>query len=215
MKVIKVGEWDAARIALFRQGKRAHVAMGLATKQEAHLMRGMMIRAFVSGGRSNGINWPKLQPATIAAKKSRKPLIDSGDMRNSVVVVTVGNDAFVGITSKTRSKDGKSLANIAAVHEFGKTIVQKRGDAIVIIKIPARSFVRSTADRHFKPAIAKQRFLARVAIAMGTGWAKQAPPSGAAMAKSGKAAAKALLPVSLPKPKGPKKQGHDSGGKFI
>ncbi len=216
MNIKKIGEWNMARAAVQRQGMRAHRAMGKATKQEAHLMRGMIVRAFVSGGRSNGVNWPKLQPATIAAKKSSKPLIDSGDLRNSVVVVTDGNDAFVGVTSKSRSSDGKSLANIAAVHEYGKTIVQKRGDSVVIIKIPERSFLRSTVTRHFKPAIAKQRFLARVAIAMGRGWATQAPTTGAAMAKAGKADAKAKLPTSLPKPSKPKKQPQGgSGGKFI
>lgn len=214
MIVQKVGQWNEARAALFKQGMRARKAMATATSQEAHLMRGLIVRAFNTGGRSSGVNWPKLEPATVKAKGSRKPLIDSGDMRNSVVVVKSGNDAWVGITSATRGHDGESMANIAAVHEYGKTIVQKRGDAVVIIKIPERSFLRSTAKFHFNPVIAKQRFLARVAIGMGTGWASQAPLKGAAMAKAGQAAAKAKLPPSTKKPRKPKRA-RSSGGRFI
>lgn len=214
MIVQKVGQWNEARAALFKQGMRARKAMAMATSQEAHLFRGLVIRAFNSGGRSNGVNWPKLQPATAKAKGSRKPLIDSGDLRNSVVVVKDGNDAWVGVTSNTRGHNGENMANIAAVHEYGKTIVQKRGNKVVIIKIPKRSFLHSTAKFHFKPVIAKQRFLARVAIGMGTGWASQAPMKGAAMAKAGKAAAKAKLPTGGGKPKKPQRP-RSSGGRFI
>jgi phage gpG-like protein len=190
MTVQKVGQWAEARAAVTAMGRRMEMAQDRATKQEAQLFRAMIVRAFNSRGATNGKTWAPNAPATKAAKGSSKPLIDSGQLRNSVAVVETGDQIFVGVPSKARRKDGGPLVDIAAVHEYGKIIVQKRGGSVVVIKIPERSFIRSTAAFHFKDGDVKKRYLARVATLMGPGWSSQASASAKAMAMAGKAAAK-------------------------
>ena len=189
MTVGKFGQWDLARAVTHRMGERARLAMRKANKQEAQLFRALVLRAFNSRGRTNGKAWTPLKPATKKRKGSSKPLIDTGDLRNSIAVVDRGSQIFVGVPNLARNKQGEALTSIAAVHEFGKTIAQKRGDSLVVIQIPERSFLRSTADFHFKPSAMKARVLGRIAIAMGHGWASQVPKA-RALAAAGTAASK-------------------------
>lgn len=53
----------------------------------------------------------------------RKPLLVSGDLRNSVTLVRNGGDFFVGVLRKAGRKGGglDSLANLAEIHEEGRT----------------------------------------------------------------------------------------------
>lgn len=183
MTVKKIGDWNAARAAVAGMGARFKAASERANKQEAQLFRSLVVRAFNSRGATNGKPWPKLQRATIRAKGSSKPLIDSGQLRNSIAVIDDGDNVFVGIESKKQRSGGGPLVDIAAVHEFGKVIAQQRGGNVVLIKIPQRSFLQSTFDAHFTPEKVRPRILARTAIAMGNGWAVQAPASAAKMAR--------------------------------
>lgn len=183
MTISKVGDWGAARAAVSGMGERMLRATQRATMQEAQLFRSLAVRAFNTGGRSNGEAWARNQPGTIRAKGSSKPLIDSGQLRNSVAVVKIGQGVFVGVPSNTRREGGGPLVSIAEVHEYGKVIAQQRGGSIVLIKIPARSFIGSTASKHFSPRDVSARYFARVAIGMGAGWTTQAPPSARALAK--------------------------------
>lgn len=215
MSIAKFGQWDQARRAVVGMSTRASAAMNAANKQEAHLFRALVVRAFNTRGKSNGTAWPKIAESTRKKKGSTKPLVDRGDLRNSVVVVVQGDEAFVGVTSKTRNKKGELMANIAAVHEGGKTIVQKRGDKLTVIKIPKRSFLEATAKQHFKPGVVKQRFLARVAVNMGHGWAGQAPAKASAMAKKGIAEAKGKIPKKTAKKPRTQKRLRGAKGRFI
>lgn len=211
MSIGKFGQWDAARMAVESMGLRASRAMNSANGAEAHMFRALVVRAFNSRGKSNGTAWPKLQKSTIKRKGSSKPLVDHGDLRNSIVVVDKGHEAFVGVLSSKRGRTGKPLVKVGDTHENGKVIVQKRGDKAVVIKIPKRSFLKATADKHFKPSVVKTRFLARVAIAMGNGWAVQAPAKAATLAKAGIAEAKTKVPVKRPRKRARKRS---AGGRF-
>ena len=97
------------------------------------------IKKTITSGRPD---WKKLKPATIKHKKSSKPLMDTGAMRNAVThKVEPKNDrVLVGIfrASAEVGADikGEEAVNVAAVHEWGSP---KRG-------IPKRSFIRSTFD---------------------------------------------------------------------
>lgn len=185
---MKVGEWAKARAAVAGMATRMSSATDKATRQEAQLFRKMVLRAFNSRGKSNGKAWAKLKPATIRRKGSSKPLIDTAQLRNSVSVIEKGNTIFVGVSSKVR-RNGRPLANIAAVHEYGKVIAQQRGGKVVLIKIPQRSFIQSTADFHFKPSDVSKRYAQRVALLMGPGWGGGVATA-STLAKAGKAAAK-------------------------
>lgn len=191
MTIQKTGDWPEARVAVARMGARMVKASEKATKQEAQLFRAMVVRAFNSRGKSNGVAWKPIKPATKKRKRSSKPLIDSGQLRNSVQIVERGDSVFVGVPSFARRKDGGPLVSIAAVHEYGKKIAITYPFAgIVIIDIPERSFIRSTAKFHFKPNDTRTRYFARIGVIMGPGWAMQVPPSARALAAKGKAAAK-------------------------
>lgn len=48
-----------------------------------------------------------------------KALIARADLRNAVAVVPGGDEVFVGVPRKAQGKDGKSLVDVAAIHEFG------------------------------------------------------------------------------------------------
>lgn len=180
IKTRKVGHWKALDYNMVQLATRVRVAQHIAVQQEAQMFRGKVIRAFTTSGRSNGKKWPKNSPSTIAQKGSSKPLIDTGDLRNSIVAIPAGrNRAFVGVSSKKRTKDGERLVDIAEVHEFGRTIAirvtqkmfnyvmaqlsqnggkrrkgtgQFKPGSVLIIKIPERSFLRATADAHFTAA---------------------------------------------------------------
>jgi len=188
---MKTGDWALARAATDRMGARMVAATQKATLQEAQMYRALVVRAFNSRGKSNGKAWQPLQPATVKAKGSSKPLIDTGQLRNSVQVINAGGVIFVGVPSKVRSTTGGPLVSIAAVHEYGKIIAQRRGDKIVLIKIPARSFLTATYDKHFQPADVRKRYFSRVALAMGGAWAVAAPATARQLAAVGIAEAKA------------------------
>jgi hypothetical protein len=95
-----------------------------------------------------------------------QPLIQSGDLVGSIRAVHKGDTSFIGILRTAKTKDGKSLFNIARAHEYGagpkavrmspkqraflammfKRIgtlkVGKGGGGVLTIRIPARPFVR-------------------------------------------------------------------------
>jgi hypothetical protein len=161
------------------------------------------IREQAPGGKA----FRPLAPGTLKMRELRrfrgtKALIVRGDLRNSITVRRVSAGAsFVGVLKSARAKDGRSLANVAEVHEFGSNPIviritpkmrallhlmnRERGrdsrgrftrtrsqygqasKGFVIIRIPARPFIRPVAEKHFKPADVRQRFLARVGLNMG------------------------------------------------
>jgi hypothetical protein len=170
---------------------RAFKAIRKANQQEAQLFRKLTVRAFTTRGKSNGITWPKLAQSTIDKKKSTKPLIDKGELKNSITIVDSGETIFVGVPNGKRHSDrSKPMTQIGFVHEYGMLIAQQRGRRVVMIRIPERSFLRSTANFHFKPADSGRRMESRVAIAMGTGWRVQAPAKMSELAKAGVKVAK-------------------------
>lgn len=206
----QTGEWTKMRAAMRRiDAKSLRLAEGAAVYQEAHLFRKKIIECFNSSGRSNGIQWEPNKPSVLANKRSSKPLIDTADLKNSVQVVGRNQySAEVGIPNKARNRDGVRMTRIAEVHEFGKVIVmevtlpmfryvmammselggpagagtgQFRPGAVIVINIPARSFIQSTVDAHFDPLIVRARFIRRVGLMLGGTWAALAAGGGASL----------------------------------
>lgn len=195
----KTGQWALARAATRNMAARAKHAERVATLQEAHMFRAKVIEAFDTSGASNGQPWEPNKESVAALKKSSKPLIDRGDLRNSVAVVERGKTIFVGVQSTRTNRDGDRLVDIAAVHEFGKIIAIPvtpkmfryvmammkrlgvgggggssggfRPGSVLMIRIPERSFIRATAARFFKPGDTRRRFVDR--IMKGMGWPRQ------------------------------------------
>jgi len=74
------GDWEKAIRRLNRFPDLVEENMERATKKNATTLRDQMKRTITQG-------WPgiePLSPKTIARKGSSKPLIDTGDMRNSI-----------------------------------------------------------------------------------------------------------------------------------
>jgi len=173
MKFTKVGDWHRARMMLGAAVVRTHRSIQRAVKQEAQYFRAKVLKAFQTRGNSNGITWAPNAPSTIARKGSSKPLIDTGQLRGSIQVVQSGDVFFVGVPSFSMRDDGKSMVSIGAIHEYGTVIAQTRGDSMVLIQIPQRSFIQSTADAHFQPEDVRKRFMARFAHDLSPYWAIQ------------------------------------------
>lgn len=125
----RVGDWGAmARIAR-TMNARFKRALEVAVLQEAHMLRGLIVKGIASQA-PGGAAFRPLSPLTIALRKvfgggGSKALIATGALRGSITVTRVpgsGPKAFVGVLRSAKGKSGKSLANIGAIHEFGATI---------------------------------------------------------------------------------------------
>jgi len=192
--VKRTGDWKLLKRTLSGLPTRVKAAQKIATFEEAHHYRRMVLKAFKTSGRSNGKAWEPNKRSVLANKGSSKPLIDRGDLRNSIVVVKRGKGFWVGVSSRKRSRDGSRLVDIAAVHEFGRVIAMQvtpkmhayvmaqlakngggggggsgkfKPGAIIVIKIPERSFLRATAKAHFKPAQVQVRMVKRMSRLLG------------------------------------------------
>jgi len=196
VRVSQTGEWQKALSAV--NATSANLKKGIAKSllQDGHYMR----KRIVTGMRKQAPGGKKYKPlasTTIAVRRFRrfrgsKALIRGGDMRNSVQVKRIGEAVFVGILRSKRSRDGRSLANIARLNEFGSkpivikitakmrrflfAVFSKRkatrgvsgagGRGVIVIKVPARPTFTPVFRKHTKPAVIRRRLLARLAINM-------------------------------------------------
>ena len=171
----KIGDWALANRVLVTAGKKMEKAIKKTLLQEAHLYRKEMVQGLRTGA-PGGKKFQKLARSTILSRRFKKvggtkPLIRTGDLRNSITVIERSGNVFVGVPRSAKGKDGRSLVNIARVHEFGsKPIViritpkmrrllaamfrstgkksgeygggESGGGAVMVIQIPARPFMR-------------------------------------------------------------------------
>ena len=119
--------------AAWRRAKRRAIL------REAHRLRGIMVQSFNKGG-PPGKRWKRLSVFTQLVSRAkglgdRRPLMNSGALRNSHSVVEVDADTvFVGVHRTAKSKGqrgrdkqgrftsrgpGSKLMNIALIHEHG------------------------------------------------------------------------------------------------
>lgn len=197
MGIAKTGQWVLAGKSVDNLAGRFKVAERKATLVQAHFFRERIIAAFKTSGASSGKAWVKNAPSVVASKRSSKPLINTGDLRQSINVVDMKGVIFVGIPSGKRSRDGKRVTQIGEVHEFGKIILipvtdkmrkyvmmkmrelgyppsagrAKFTKGVMILKIPERSFLRSTGQKYFSNrAKVAARYNKSLAKFMGKGW---------------------------------------------
>jgi hypothetical protein len=166
-------------------------------RQEAELLRGEIVNG-ITAQAPGGEAFKPLSPLTLAARKlagfgGTKALLVRGDLRNSIAAIVRGDEAFVGVPRKARSKDGRSLVDVAQVQEFGSNPIvipitprMRRflfallrqagkepsggsGKGVVVVTIPARPFLRPAFKKFSEGA--QRRFLGRVAAQLGWGGA--------------------------------------------
>jgi len=151
------GEWEKAINRLANAGELMERNMERATRRNSIKLRDEMKRTITRGVPE----WEPLSPKTIARKGSSKPLIDTGDMRNSINQKDIEPMlAFIGVPRGAKNRDGGDLVRIAAVHVYGsKTRNIPPRDFI----LPAYNAVRDEiADRYRQAAAASlkgERFL--------------------------------------------------------
>lgn len=196
MSASLTGNWALARQILSGSGRRLKLAVGTALRQEAQLLRKEIVQGITKQA-PGGEAFQPLSPLTLAARQMQgrggtKILMVRADLRNAIGVIQKGDEVFIGVPRKATDKDGKSMVDVAKVHEFGSgpTIIpmtpamrrflfalirnagQKpssdgSGSGVVVRSTPARPFLRPAFRTFVKGA--DKRFLARVAGIMGLG----------------------------------------------
>lgn len=188
--VALVGDWEKAFKLLREAPRRIEKALQQQVLKEAHMLREQMIGGIDAGGK------PKFKghsPLSLVIRQFRgmggsKVLIASGALRNSIVVVPVRPGvAFVGVRRRSKGK-----ANLAHIHEFGRTWtmpftdrmrrflfaamrsagIQRRrsprgahGTGTITIRIPARPFIRPVVENIQMDAM-RARFAAAIQAAL-------------------------------------------------
>ena len=158
-----VGDWAKARSLLRRGPGRIKKAVRKALLQEGQFYRTQIIKGIRSQA-PGGKAFAPLEPATIAAKGSSKALIDTGTLIRSVTVrkLSGGDAVFIGVARTVLSAGGQSLADIAAIHEFGAPAAN----------IPPRPFLQPIEDKFGRSSA--QRMLARIARNLLGDWGRLA-----------------------------------------
>jgi phage gpG-like protein len=123
MAVRRTGDWALARRTLKSAPLKLRSAVSVAMRQEAQQLRSQIVQGLTQQA-PGGTPLKPLSPLTLAARrlagfKGTKALIVRADLRNSVTVLIEDERVFVGINRKARSRDGRSLVDVARVHEFG------------------------------------------------------------------------------------------------
>lgn len=197
MGINMIGDWSQAQAFLTSGPARVDAGLKAAIRREAELFRKEVVQG-IANQSPGGQSFKPLSPKTIAMRrfqgfKGKKALIRRGDLRKSVKVTTAPGGFFVGILRSARSSTGDGLVNIAAVHEFGATIVLKMTpkmkkylamvfkraglpapsapaaagahSRVIIIRIPPRPFFQPVADK-LRPG-SSARVVATVSAALG------------------------------------------------
>ncbi len=196
----KFGDWGKARELFETMAVQVKEASGKAILQEAHYLRGEMVKG-IKEQAPGGKEFKPLSPLTLAARRlagfrGTKALMVHGDLRNGITVSRNGKVTFIGILRTARAGDGKPLVNIATVQEFGAgpftieltekvrrylgvLMKEAHGESdipkpwwllkakanprrTIIIRIPARPFVRPIFEVFAKPEDVKKRLEERM-----------------------------------------------------
>lgn len=197
MSMRKSGDWALARRILAEGPVKLKASVGTALRQEAQLLRKGIVTGITEQA-PGGEPFKPLSELTLAARKlagfgGTKALMVRGDLRNSVTAIVEGDEAFVGVPRKARARDGRSLVEVARIHEYGSdpTVIPMTtrmrkflfallkaagkepqpgsGKGVVVASIPARPFLRPAFKKFSEGA--QRRFLERVAKLMGWGGA--------------------------------------------
>lgn len=152
--VQKFGDWKRLvkdMDALGRPGSGFDEMISRAANQEALFWASSIKEGIRKQTTAKKANWPPLKPSTLRRRKlgqkggkrtrqrsAMKMLIDTGSLLRAIHAEQINFSTFhIGITRQQKSKDGTSLVNIAAVHEFGTNRAGKNHNTI----IPKRPFI--------------------------------------------------------------------------
>jgi hypothetical protein len=186
------GDWKVAREALDTLDKGFKKAADRAMLKEAHFLKGKIVQGFRDQAPGGQAFAPLAKSTLAIRKAmgfgGTKALIERGDLRNSITVIKTEGGIFIGVSRSAKSRDGKGLINVAKAHEegtgtFAVPITEKSsawyhmmlrragivvppkgggGHRIMIIKIPARPFIRPVFEKYGAPEGVRARFYANI-----------------------------------------------------
>ena len=191
--VSKTGDWSKAKKILAGGPVRLKAAIGTAIRQEAHELRREIVQGLTKQA-PGGKSIEKPSPLTLETRKYKgfkgsKSLIVQGELKNAVSVVVKGDEAFIGIPKKVKSRDGELLVDVAEIQEFGSGPIvipmtekmrkflfallkdsgqesgEGTGKGVVVVQIPARPFLKPAFEAFKKDA--PKCFLKRIEKLMG------------------------------------------------
>jgi len=172
-RMILKGDWRRSLKVVGQYGKHAKGAIDKAAFQEALYYLQMVNKVFVKGGITK--KWPRLSKITrdmrrnmskvdsgAGSHKGTKPLMRSGSLRRSLNVKKQGYGTyFVGVhrTAKRGGYNAKAypLVNIAAVHEYGQTIVVTRKMRGYFRYLAAKGVIKAPLKKSTRVLIIPQR----------------------------------------------------------
>ncbi len=193
--VQKTGDWAKARRLITAAPRKLKIAVEISLRQEALVLRNEIVQGLTRQA-PGGQALKPLSPLTLAARrfagfKGTKALIRRADLRNAITTVVRAGTAFIGIPRKARTKEGDAMVDIAKLNEFGsdpmvipmtprmrrylfallraagKTRGGGTGKGVVVVRIPARPFLRPAFDKYKSGA--PRRFMRRVVRHLGMG----------------------------------------------
>lgn len=196
--LVKTGDWSKTRTTFFANATRLDGAIRKAMKQEGQFLRKKLVQGMrkqAPGGRQ----FKKLAKTTVATRRFRgfrgtKALVRTGGqgLIGSINVLQKRDFVFIGVQRSVRADDGRLLADIMRINEFGsKPIIIKitpkmrrflfaafdahratRGlegnmaIGVIVVTIPARPVFGPVFKRFAKPRVLKKRVMNRLAIIM-------------------------------------------------
>lgn len=193
MRIRRSGDWAKAGRVLAGSVRKIRGGLQAAVRDEARRARDEVVRGVrkqAPGGRA--IDGPS--PLTLASRqlegvRGRGALRASGELLGAISFVARGLEAFVGIKSSARGRDGRRLADVAQAQEEGagpivipmtegmrrylgmlRSRTGERGGRVggsgaVVVRIPPRPFLRPAFELAIRGA--RQRLRDRVARSLG------------------------------------------------
>jgi hypothetical protein len=120
---MKTGNWDGFTKMLNDLPSTIPSEIKSSLKKVAYKVQ----RSMITGLTSKRFNLAPNAESTIRAKKSSTPLIDKGDLIGSINVHNLPDGYLTGVHRTALSRDGKSLANVFAIHTFGNSRLEASG----------------------------------------------------------------------------------------
>lgn len=115
----RIGDWDGVHRLVSGLNNNLEKAQKIALKRWGLLAERIAVKHISS----QDLNWENLKPKTISAKVrlgySEKTLISSSTYFRSITSYVQGDKVYAGVKREAKYSDGESIANIAAIHEFG------------------------------------------------------------------------------------------------
>lgn len=134
-----IGDWAKAQVIFKNIDERFKAAYRLALNQVG-LKAERALKEGITSSAPGGQAYAPNHPFTIARKGSSKPLINHGDLRNSIRSRRTGESIFVGIHRMARNREGQPVVNLAMIHEFGDG---RGGDLLIRVTPKMRAYLHS------------------------------------------------------------------------